>query len=296
MQAKSYESASVRLSTEHKGRKRREPVWVGRYRLAGKDSAKVIGKAWTKRSRPPRGYRTRADAENTLRSFLEQQGAKLMAAGGVKFGTVADAYIASLEARIEAGDFRASTLRSYRNIIKRDLRPEWGERPIGTITREEVAAYRTRLTKRGLAAGTMNQHRAIVRGMFALAVRSYALEESPAVGFQWTRSRRATSGAMSFYRPDEVQRLAEHAGSEQDAAIFITAVPSPGCAPASFATSAGGPSTSPTRSFTSNVATRTRARNSCRSPTRFPGSRRSRGRADRRRRADPAGSLTSADR
>ncbi len=182
----------------------------------------MIGKAWTKRSRPPRGYLTRADAEDELRRFLEREGARMTAAGGVNFGTVADAYIASLEARIEAGDFRASTLRSYRNIVNRDLRPEWGERPIGTITREEVAAYRTRLTKRGLAAGTMNQHRAIVRGMFALAVRNYGLEEPPAVGFQWTRSRRATSGAISFYRPDEVQRLAEHAGSEQDAAIFIT--------------------------------------------------------------------------
>jgi integrase len=223
MQAKSYESASVRLSTEHKGRKRRVPVWVGRYRLAGKDSAKVIGKAWTKRSRPPRGFLTRTDAAEELRRFLEREGARLSAAGGVSFGTVADAYIANLEARIEAGDFRASTLRSYRNIIERDLRPEWSERPIDTITREEVAAYRTRLAKRGLAAGTMNQHRAIVRGMFALAVRNYGLEGSPAVGFQWTRSRRATSGAISFYRPDEVQRLAEHAGSEQDAAIFVTA-------------------------------------------------------------------------
>ncbi len=29
--------------------------------------------------------------------------------------------------------------------------------------------------------------------MFALAVRNYGLEESPAAGFQWTRSRRATS-------------------------------------------------------------------------------------------------------
>ncbi len=150
----------MRLSTEHKGRKRRVPVWVGRYRLAGKDSAKVIGKAWTKRSRPPRGYLSRTDAAEELRRFLE---------------------------------------------------------------REEVAAYRTRLAKRGLAAGTMNQHRAIVRGMFALAVRNYGLEGSPAVGFQWTRSRRATSGAISFYRPDEVQRLAERAGSEQDAAIFVTA-------------------------------------------------------------------------
>src|SRR4051794_31240166 len=108
MQAKSYESASVRLSTERKGRKRRTPVWVGRYRLAGKDSAKVIGKAWTRRSRPPAGYMTRADAELELRRFLEREGAKLTAADGVTFGTVADAYVATLEARIETGDFRAS--------------------------------------------------------------------------------------------------------------------------------------------------------------------------------------------
>lgn len=69
----------------------------------------------------------------------------------------------------------------------------------------------------------MNQHRAIVRGLFALAVREYGLDESPARGFEWTRSRRTTSGAISFYRADEVQRLADHAGSEQDAAIFIIA-------------------------------------------------------------------------
>jgi hypothetical protein len=95
MQAKSYESASVRLSTEHKGRKRREPVWVGRYRLAGKDSAKVIGKAWTERSRSPQGYLTRADAEDELRRFLERGGARMTAAGGGNFGTVAYAYIAN---------------------------------------------------------------------------------------------------------------------------------------------------------------------------------------------------------
>src|ERR1035441_10990809 len=41
-------SAPIRLSKEHKGRPRREPVWIGRYRIVGKDSARVLGKAWTK--------------------------------------------------------------------------------------------------------------------------------------------------------------------------------------------------------------------------------------------------------
>ncbi len=223
MQAQSYESASVRLSTERKGRTRREPVWVGRYRLAGKDSAKVLGKAWTKRSRPPAGYLTRTGADQALARFLADAGAALTAAGGITFGSVADAYIASLQARIADGDFRATTLRTYRNIIARDLTPEWGQRPIGTVTRDEIQAYRARLVKRGLSAGTLNQYRAIIRGIFALAVRQHGLGESPAAGFEWARSRRATSGTISFYRPDEVQMLAAAAADAQDAAIFITA-------------------------------------------------------------------------
>ena len=223
MQADRCESASVRLSREYKGRKRQEPVWIGRYRFAGKDSAKVLGKAWTRRSRPPDGYLTRSGAEEVLRRFLEAEGAMLSAAGGITFGTVADAYIASLEARIDAGDFRASTLRSYRSIIERELRPAWGDRPVGTISRDEITACRIRLVRRGLSAGTLNQYRAIVRGIFSLAVRDYGLVESPAMGFGWTRSRKTTSGAISFYRPEEVQLLAAHAADEQDTAIFVTA-------------------------------------------------------------------------
>jgi hypothetical protein len=44
-------SYSIRLSTEHKGRRRREPVWVGRFRVGQRDSAKVLGK---RAKAPPR--------------------------------------------------------------------------------------------------------------------------------------------------------------------------------------------------------------------------------------------------
>jgi hypothetical protein len=267
MQAESYESASVRLSTEHKGRKRRAPVWIARYRVAGKDSAKVLGQAWTKRSRPPAGFLTRADAEAKLRRFLEAEGAKLSAAGGASFGRVADAYLAWLERRIETGDFRATTLRSYRNIINHELKPAWVERPVGSIDRDEVSSYRRRLVERGLSASTINQQRAIVRGIFQLAVREFGLGESPAAGFQWTRTRRATSGAINFYRPDEVLLLAQHAATSRTRRSS-SPPPSPACARASFATSAGAPLTLPTRLSTSSAATPTRAASSCLSPTR----------------------------
>lgn len=213
------DSASIRLSTEHKGRKRREPVWIGRYRVAGKDSAKVIGKAWTKRSRPPAGYLTRSAADDAFKRFLEAEGASVAAGRGVTFGRAADAYLASLEAKITSGSFRASTLRTYRNIIEADLRPRWGDRPAGTITRDEIDGYRASLVDRGLAATTINQTRAVVRAIFASA----DLSDDPSVAFDRAKTRRATSGAITFYRPDEVQQLVAHAADEQDAALYLTA-------------------------------------------------------------------------
>jgi hypothetical protein len=114
-------------------------VWIGRYRVAGKDSARVLGKAWTKRSRAPDGYLTRSQAEGALRRLLSTEGAAASAARGVTFGDAADAYLASLAPRIRSGSFRASTRRTYANILEKDLRPLWGDRPIASITRDEIA-------------------------------------------------------------------------------------------------------------------------------------------------------------
>lgn len=219
----SDQSASIRLSTEHKGRKRREPVWIARYRVVGKDSAKVLGKAWTKRSHPPDGYLTRSQAEQRLRLLLASEGASVKAARGISFGEAADAYLASLESRITSGSFRASTLQTYVNILKRDLRPLWNGRPIAGITREEILAFRTRLASRDLAASTLNQTRAIVRGVFAIAVERFGLEDDPSVAFKRAKTRRATSDKISFYPPEEVMRLVQSAETEQDAALFLTA-------------------------------------------------------------------------
>src|SRR6202011_4172276 len=108
-------------------------------------------------------------------------------------------YLTSLERRIVSGSFRSSTLRTYRNMIDSELRPRWGERPIGTITREEIGAYRDHLAGRGLAASTINQTRAVVRGIFAAAAKDGSLEDDPSVVFTRAKTRRATSGAISFY-------------------------------------------------------------------------------------------------
>jgi integrase len=219
----SEQSASIRLSKEHKGRPRRAPVWIGRYRVVGKDSARVLGKAWTKRSRAPEGYLSRAQAEAALRELLIAEGASVRAAQGVSFDKAADTYLASLEARITSGSFRASTLRTYANIIAKELRPRWGDRKIASITHEEIAAYRTLLASRNLAATTLNQTRAIVHGIFAIAVERFGLRDDVSIAFKRAKTRRATSDKISFYPPEEVMRLVQRADSEQDAVLFLTA-------------------------------------------------------------------------
>src|SRR3954452_24659786 len=115
-----YLSGSVRLSATVKGKPRKGgPVWEARYRLPdGKDSTKVIGPAWEKRGRPQEGYFTRGTAEAWLRQFLTDAEAKLAMSGpSVPFRVVALEYLAGLELRIAAGDFRESTFSTYRNIV-----------------------------------------------------------------------------------------------------------------------------------------------------------------------------------
>jgi integrase len=58
-----------------------------------------------------------------------------------------------------------------------------------------------------------------VRGIFAVA----GVADDPSSAFERAKTRRATSDAISFYRPDEVQRLVTHAENEQDAALYLTA-------------------------------------------------------------------------
>lgn len=185
-----------------------------------------------------RGLPDPGQAEEALRRLLASEGATVKAAQGATFGRVADAFLAALEGRIRSGSFRASTLRTYLNIIEKELRPLWGQRPIASVTPDDVAAYRARLAERDLAASTLNQTRAIVRGIFALAVERYALQDDVSVAFKRAKTRRATSDKISFYRPDEVMRLVGHTSGEQDAALFLTAAFT-GCAPASCGRCAG---------------------------------------------------------
>jgi hypothetical protein len=78
----------------------------------------------------------------------------------------------------------------------------WGAEPIRRLTREDIGDYRARLTDRDLAASTLNQTRAIVSGIFALAAERHGLEDDVSIAFKRAKTRRATSEKISFYPPE----------------------------------------------------------------------------------------------
>jgi integrase len=114
-----------------------------RYRLPnGRNSRKVLGPAWTKRGRPPAGYYTLATAEAAARALLAEHEHERVPAA-VPLSRVADDYLAGLGRRVEHGDFRATTLRTYRNIVTNELlafggKAPWRGRPVGGFTTADV--------------------------------------------------------------------------------------------------------------------------------------------------------------
>src|ERR1700685_1409003 len=120
---RSVAQVSVSLSTTYKGKPRSQPVWVMRYRLpSGKDSRKVLGPAWTKRSRPPSGYLTRPDALLASEMFAAEHslGATSLR---LAFGGALDRF---MRCCADERQLRGSTLAGYRKIGERLAAPAAG--------------------------------------------------------------------------------------------------------------------------------------------------------------------------
>lgn len=220
MQAKSYLHGSVQLSTEHKGRPRKHPVWVLRYRLpSGKDSRKTLGKAWLKTSRPAAGFITEAQANAVAQRFLDEH-ASTVPEHRQSLGAACAAFIAYCEG--ERG-LRASTVHDYRRIADRLCeRPwrqgiTWRDRPLDGFTDDDLLAVRRELVEAGRNADTLNHYRRVVRGAFGTHPLSAAL------AWQWAGAKPESEGKLRFYTPAQLAVLKRHARSDLDVAISTLA-------------------------------------------------------------------------
>lgn len=168
----------VELSKTCKGKPRNAPVWVLRYQLpSGKDSRKVLGPAWRKKGRPPRGYLTEGEAHVRAEAFVAARSPS--ATDGRR--TFSAAHTAFLRYCAEERGLRGSTLHEYAKIgerlaarLGRGTR-RWADRPLDTFAPEELLAVRRALVDSGRSADTLNHYRRVIRGIFGTHPTSPAL-------------------------------------------------------------------------------------------------------------------------
>jgi integrase len=118
------------------------------------------------------------------------------------FGEVIDAWKESW-----AGRLSPTTERGYESVILNYLRPEFGHRKIGSITREVVQRYINGLSSNPeLAPGTVRNVYAVLRTAMGSGVRMGVVRVNPCTNVDLPRARREE---MLFLTADEVRAVAE---------------------------------------------------------------------------------------
>lgn len=203
--------------------RRRGPVWYAKYRLPdGRQLQRKIGPAWTARGRPPAGYFTKRLAEGWLRELLDEARRGTLP-GMVQTGaTFADAADEFLRYAQQDRALKPTTLRGYRSVINAYLLPAFGVRRLEDITTRDVERWLSGLEgrQRELCNATKNRILNVLHGVLSRARKVWGLPGNPATPVQRLAVRYA--GDIEVFSPEEVWALVRAAGSEQEAAIYLT--------------------------------------------------------------------------
>jgi integrase len=118
---------------------------------------------------------------------------------------------------------KPSTLRGYRSIVGAYLLPAFGGRPVEEVTTDQIERWRGELVgkQRALSNASKNRILVLLRGILGRACKVHRLPANPAARVE--RHRERASDDIHIFTPEEVWALVRGAGSEQDAAIFLTA-------------------------------------------------------------------------
>ncbi len=113
---------------------------------------------------------------------------------------------------------KPATLRGYRSAIQAHLLPAFGEHPVDAVTTEVIERW---LAGFGGSTRTRNKLLIQLHGILGRAKKVYGLRENAAGEVEKFQQR--ASGDIQVFSPEEVWALVRAAGSEQDAAIYLTA-------------------------------------------------------------------------
>ncbi len=203
-------------------RRRGGPRWYVKYRLPdGRQVQRVLGPAWTQRTRPAEGYWTRPLAEAELRRILaEAQRGTLpgMVRTGVTFADAAAEWLRYVEHERNA---KPSTLADYRYVVA-TLNRSLGELRLEDIDVATLERWRDRFAAdRSSTNRTLQKYTIALGSIFKRATRVYGLSSNPAAVMERPRLRRTKE--ITVLTAEEVRDLVAAAESEQDGAVYLTA-------------------------------------------------------------------------
>jgi integrase len=162
-------------------RERQPGVWelivsVGRDPLSGK---------WKRRSRTVRG--TKRNAQRALADLVHEVTTGAVRPADITVGAALDRWL-----ELACDDLSPTTLREYRRLLDRRIRPALGERQLSRLSTADLDAFYSALSHQaGLAPATIRQIHSILRRGLRQAVRWGWIGGNPAINTTLPRRRRA---------------------------------------------------------------------------------------------------------
>ncbi|HEY2441151.1 MAG TPA: site-specific integrase [Solirubrobacteraceae bacterium] len=132
--------------------------------------------------------------------------------------TFADAAAEWLRYIEEDRQRKPSTVKGYEIVVRTQVLPRFAEEAIESITPAMIEAW---LVAQGGSASSTAKALVLMHGIFRRARKVWGLPANPVDDVEKPPIKR--SGDLQVYSPQEVWALVRAAGSEQDAAIFLTA-------------------------------------------------------------------------
>jgi integrase len=109
-------------------------------------------------------------------------------------------------------------------VIDGYLLPEFGDRPLESITPDSIDAYKERMITEGrLSARVIVRHLTVLHGVFKRAGRVWGLKRNPAAADLVERPPVVYTGEFTTLDRDELELLARAVDDRQDAAIYKVA-------------------------------------------------------------------------
>jgi integrase len=199
------------------------PVFYAKLKLPdGSQPRRRLGRVWTKRSQPPDGYLTRAQAEARLAAILAGDDPLVnVAPSHVTFGQACAERLHYLEHEKQR---KRSTLHDYRNVVAHHLVPYFGEStPVENVTTLDVERFKDYLLgpERNLSHRTAQKILVILHGVIARAKRKGWITANPCGDAEKVTVSR--SDEFNVLSVEQVHAVAREAATEPLRQIIYTA-------------------------------------------------------------------------